>query len=410
MADNTQQACAFEIKALAGVGDLIHEGDKFDLVGRALPYRGLSFEVTQRIQTTWYPGNPVATQQAMGATDSNTTIQGVWKDRYLGDPGDPTFAALMDGSAFDPVGDGQASNLIRNFELLCRYAVPVEVRWGAGFSGGTLTGQVVVRRGLIKRFKWTPDRPQDQAWEMEFEWRGTEQTAAKPVAVKLTDARAQLTQLASQFDDASDVLKGIKETDRALLYGIPAAASAAIDDITTALDAANEQVADIVAGVVGGIHADGGILDYGNASYAIALLTSSVDSIRKGVEQIKALPLYAISVRDDALDLLTLTSDLFGGAAAAEDVLEDAVAARDDLAGQTFQGVVAEVHAAAGTDLRDLALRFYGNADLWFTIAKYNGLSTSLVPALPDGPSDQPGRLIQVPAQSGAVKSVGDVC
>lgn len=404
-----QQASAFEIKALAGVGDLVHAGDRFDLVGRALPYRGFSFEVTQRIQTTWYPGNPVATQQAMGATDSNTTITGTWKDRYLGDTTQPTSAAF-EASAFGQVGDGQTSNMVRNFELLCRYAVPVEVRWGTGFVDGQITGVATVRRGLIKRFKWTPDRPQDQAWEIEFEWRGQEIDAAKPVSVRLTDARQQLANMAGEFDDAADSLKGIQEKQRSLLLGLPDSFRDAMEGVTDTLDAVNQQIAGAVAGVVGGIHADGGILDNGNASYAVALMTQSVDSIRLGVDQIDALPMYALSVRDDSLDLLSMVADLFSTKHALIATMANGCAARDDLASQTFQGVVAEVNAPAGTDLRDLALRFYNDPDSWYAIAKYNGLSTSKVPALPDGPSDVVGRLIRIPQRSGAVTGVGDVC
>src|SRR5262249_36248434 len=135
-----------------------------------------------------------------------------------------------------------------------------------------------------------------------------------------------------------------------------------------------------------------------------------ISTIQKGVDQIDALPLYALSVRDDALDTLSLVADLFLTKSALIATQATAAAARDDLAGQTYQGAIAEVAAHAGTDLHDLELPFYNTPVLWYAIAKYNGLSTSKVPALPDGPSDIPGRLIRIPQQSGAVKAVGDVC
>jgi len=405
--EGVQQASAFEVKVLQGIGNLVSEGDKFDLIGRALPYRGFSFEVTQRIQTTWYPGNPVALQQAMGATESNTTISGIWKDRYLGVG--PSQDALA-GGAFQQVGDGQAAVLASNFELLCRYAVPVEVRWGTGYVDGNITGIVTVRRGLIKRVKITPDRPQDLAWEIEFEWRGTDDTAAKPVAVRLTDARDQLAVISAQFQDASDQINGLKDQSRSLLFGLPAAFSAAMEDLTTQLDKVNEAVADQVAGVVGGIHADGGLLDNGNASYAVALLKKSADSIKLGEDQIAALPIYALSVKDDALDLLSTVGSLFNLNQFLAQVRANATSTADDMAGQVHQDAQAEVFAPAGTDLRDLALQFYGDPDLWYAIAKYNNLSTSRVPDLPTGPNDQAGLAIRIPKQTGSVTSVGDVC
>jgi hypothetical protein len=407
--DTVQQSSSFEIRALAGVGDLVKVGDKFDLVGRALPYRGVSFEVTQRIQTTWYPGNPVAMQQVMGATESNTTVNGIWKDRYLGDPSLPTFGALTKDSAFAPVGNGQAANLMHNFELLCRYAVPVEVRMTT-FVGGSTTGEPVVRRGLIKRFKHTHDYASDIVWEMEFEWRGRGEESAKPVSVNLTDAREQLTSIAAQFADGADRLREVQTSERALLFGIPDAISSKMEDLTTALDDANEAITNQVAGVVGGIHADGGLLDHGNALFAVALISQSMTNIQKGIDQIDALPLYALSVRDNALDLLTQSAQLFNLKHDLMALLENARSARDDFSGQLYQNPMAEVQVSGGTDLRDLALKYYGDSSLWYAIAHANGLSSSRVPDNPDGPSDRLVETIKIPQQSGVVSSVSDVC
>ena len=407
--DTVQQSSSFQIRALAGVGDLVKSGDKFDLVGRALPYRGVSFEVTQRIQTTYYPGNPVALQQVMGATESNTTVNGVWKDRYIGDPSSATFNQLTKDSAFKPVGDGQAANLAYNFDLLCRYAVPLEVTVTT-FVGGTTVGRPTVRRGLLKRLKVTHEYASDITWEMEFEWRGRETEAAKPIAVNLTDAREQLSNIAAQFADASDQIKGVQEKERSLLFGLPDSFNSAMDDLTTALDKGNEQITDTVAGVVGGIHADGGLLDHGNALYAVALLSQSMTNIQKGIDQIDALPLYVTSVRDNALDLLTQTLDLLNLKRDLRAVLENARSSRDDFSGQLYQNPMAEVQVSGGTDLRDLAMTYYGDPDTWWAIAHANGLTSSRVPDNPTGPSDQRVQTLKIPKTTGVVAKVSDVC
>jgi class 3 adenylate cyclase len=407
--DTTQQSSSFEIRALAGVGDLVKAGDKFDLVGRALPYRGVSFEVTQRISTTWYPGNPVALQQVMGATESNTTVNGVWKDRYIGDPSMATFNQLTKDTAFKPLGTGQADNLAYNFDLLCRYAVPIEVRMTI-FVGGTEIGRPTVRRGLIKRLKITHDYASEISWEMEFEWRGRDQEAAKPVSVNLTDAREQLSNLAAQFADTADRMRDLQTKERTQLFGLPSGFSSTMNDITTALDKANEQITDTVAGVVGGIHANGGLLDNGNALRAVALLSQTMTNIQKGIDQIDALPLYATSVRDNALDLLTQEFDLLDLKRDLRQAFENARSSRDDFSGQLYQTNMAEAQVSGGTDLRDVAMTYYGDPDLWYAIAHANGLTSSRVPDNPDGPSDTYVQTLKIPQQTGVVSSVGDIC
>ncbi len=407
--DSTQQASAFEIRALAGVGDLVKAGQKFDLVGRGLPFRGASFEVIQRIQTTWYPGNPVANQQVTGPTLSNTTINGVWRDRYVGDTSTPAGKAQAAVQGL-PGGDGTAALLVRQFETLCEFAVPVEVRWGSGYVEGLLTGAIIVRRGLIKRFKATYDRPQDIVWEMEFEWRGREEDAAKPVTVRLTDARDQLAQASTALSDASQQVQDFQSAEKPLLFKIPGAIDSSLDDLITTLGGFSEQLSDQVAGVVGGIHADGGLLDHGSALAAIGIMQGSVNTLQKGIEQLEALPIYLLDVKDAALDLLSSIGGLLNlkqDLGATQQNLQQVAA---DLQGQLFQGVLAEVQAPAGLDLRDLALEYYGDPDLWFTIAHYNGLTSSRVPDNPTGPSDVLVTTIKIPKQPGVVSGVGSVC
>ena len=58
------------------------------------------------------------------------------------------------------------------------------------------------------------------------------------------------------------------------------------------------------------------------------------------------------------------------------------------------------VRPPAGSDLRDLAVKYYGNPDLWFLIADFNDLPSSEVPANPSGPSDNGGPPIYIPRQS----------
>lgn len=61
--------------------------------------------------------------------------------------------------------------------------------------------------------------------------------------------------------------------------------------------------------------------------------------------------------------------------------------------------MIAIVRPPAGSDLRDLAVQYYGDSTLWVVIAAYpaNNLSSSEVPATPTGPSDTGAPPIYIP-------------
>ena len=76
---------------------------------------------------------------------------------------------------------------------------------------------------------------------------------------------------------------------------------------------------------------------------------------------------------------------------------EQAAVASAKLAAQQVPDVIAIERPSAGSDLRDLAVKFYGDPDLWLLIADYNDLDTSEVPATPTGPSDTGAPPIYIP-------------
>ena len=122
-----------------------------NLTGGGLPYKGTTFPREQRGKTTYYPGNPVATQTVTGPTRPPTTMTGRWMD-------------------FD-LGEGGARALDLQIGILCDKGVPVEVRWG----GRALTNgedPAIVQRGRIAKYEPKYNRAQDIEWSITFEWRG----------------------------------------------------------------------------------------------------------------------------------------------------------------------------------------------------------------------------------------------
>lgn len=141
------KATAFTIKEITG------EKRKLELLGRCLPYRPLTFSGTMRADVVYYPGNPIPTVQMLGATEEETTITGMWKDRFIkGEAISSGSNARLDNS---PLIDAKAIvDVVDDFR---RKGQLLEVTWDAFY-----------RRGIITKFEQTWDRRQDVAWSLTF--------------------------------------------------------------------------------------------------------------------------------------------------------------------------------------------------------------------------------------------------
>jgi hypothetical protein len=162
---------------MAGPAFVIQEvgGRRIVLSGRALPYRPLKFQGTQQLEQTWYPGYDRATVQVLGPHEENTTVNGMWKDRFLGTQS--IQATVNDSTVLQSVRD-----LVFLFEEIRRSGVQIEVTWGP-----------VARRGYLRSFSHTWTTEHDCEWEMEFLWSSNE-------SVLDTDPRATArTRVLPQF-------------------------------------------------------------------------------------------------------------------------------------------------------------------------------------------------------------------
>lgn len=183
------------------------------LRGRAMPYRAPSWPVEQHSKLTWYPGNPVATQQVLGPREQETTFSGKWKARFI------QGSILING---DPSVIDTPAAAVQLFEQLARSGKRVRVQWA-----------FEVRLGLLKTFTPSPDRIQDIAWEAEFEWSARNDETAP---------RAATEQSAPAGNDVFKAQNALEDTHAlAPPNAIQLAASllAEIDDI-------GDRVADVV--------------------------------------------------------------------------------------------------------------------------------------------------------------------
>jgi hypothetical protein len=386
VAKDFSNAQDFTIKILEGRD----KGTVISLSGRALPYRGTTWETEQRIKTTYYPGNPVGTQQVMGPIDKNTVINGQWKDTFL--------------------GDGISRNLVTTFDGLLRSGASVEVSWGAyknPVTGDLESSQelgVITRIGMVKRFKTSYDRTvQEVSWEAEFEWRGRDDVSVVPIEDTAVDENS-IMYLGLELNDLLGVLNSWRYGPLMTLMKLPGLISAALDGVESTINSAHDALE--------------------AASVAVKRLTDLPTSIIERVEGIAFSVASMKSILDHTLNSVSMPMQhpkdtalgYWNAVLAIGDVFESS-----DKAGESASNLArtmgdhrvpvvrAEVWPVPGTDLRDLAYEFYGDADLWYVIADYNNLPSSAVPMPPNGVTDFRGAPIKIPSRAqGAQKSLGD--
>lgn len=329
-------------------------GRRIVLSGRKMPTRGssggtVSYEAEQHTVLTWYPGNPVASQQVLGARELPTQFNGVWSDRYL--------------------GPGQAKALSEAFFRILRTGVQVLVVW-----------DVFVRQGLVRKFKITPGTPTggsgDLGWEMTCEWNRAVDRAAPA--------------LFPDFDLQTNVVVSSEAIAR-----YKAEVEEKTSDITYQFGMASQSLSAAVAGIVVDLE------ELGRLSEQLADVGARLADSMVAKEVEAAIALSGASlVRAAALG--ATFGDLFHGTVSPSDSMAavvgvallraDVVDASVEVIDRSWSvqsqaekiarpQVYATIVAVPGSDLRRVAIRYYGDADLWSRIAKANGLESSIVPA-----------------------------
>ena len=399
MADNTEQGLVEIIPLEGGL-------DKISLRGAALPFKGMEFPTKQRQKTTYYPGNQVATQQVGGPTKPDATWMGHWMDVDL--------------------GEGGARQLVLQFEYLAERGIPVEVRWG-GRQLANGEDPAIVRRGIIDTFTPKYQRAQDVEWTCVWAWRGEAiQTKAPSFAGSAFAPSDNFNALSDQLQSTQDATTSWMDVAWAIIgagTNEMLAVSDALDDVQnaivdciTVIDGASDMLANIaempseIADRIRGVCARV-VMACANGRAAVAdfcglwpglkgTFTGSTwrDDAEFFRQQAQAAKL-AMFPTDDPLARLDGQTAQYDLVLSWDLLAEQASTASAKLASQQVPDIIAIVRPAAGSDLRDLAIQYYGNADLWVLIADYNDLDTSEVPATPTGASDTGAPPIFVPRQ-----------
>lgn len=358
------------------ISELTGPEHKLKLVGRALPYRPLEFDGEMRAEFTYYPGNPQATVQMIGPKEGETTINGMWKDRFMKSMTEgliplpvfnPPGKALYDGSQVPDV-----LTLVKIVDGFRRRGQLLEVNWDE-----------LTRRGVMLNFRHKWLRREDVEWEIKFGWVSQDEEIP-PVGFGFGSSLLDfINELVNALNDlislVSDFIDAIKST------------IAAFRSIVNLINNIVDSITELVSSMVD------------LAKQAVNLVLAPIQIARQFVAGYQA-------IKDTCLGLWDVIGSFPARAAAAAgpeiagtvtqsevvDAERRQQAARKAarklaaLAAQRAQEVeaqttdsndVARETVHQGQDLRAISNLYYGTPDEWKRLATYNRIKTSSPPA-----------------------------
>lgn len=359
MTEVVNTASAFSITELSG------EERAVVLVDRALPYRPFEFTTKQRIELTWYPGNPEATATVLGSQEMPSTANGMWKDKYLSRtvPVTTTLVSGQETNQLTPISlNGERVNTAREavelFDSIVRQGQLVEVTW---FNQ--------TRHGLITSFRKRWQNTHDVEWEMEFEWISRGEPTQPAVFTEETSVGSTADQLRQQnknLQNASVFRFSVASTRQAQVILALNAVNAAVTAIANANTNYNQQAntpADATRRTVA--------LCNGIATATDALI--SVLSETPWFALNAVVPIADLTFAD-RIEAYAYVSELISLARAMK---RTAVEYRATLASQIDSQLLGIYTAREGDDLRIVSEQFYGTPFEWRRLMLFNLLDSA---------------------------------
>jgi len=351
-----------------GILELTGDKNHLLLYGRALPYRPLPFAGKMRAEFTRYPGNPIATIQMIGPDEGTTTINGMWKDRFIkttSDLGAPVFGqpgiATYNGATVANVFD-----LVQRVDGFRRRGQLLEVGWDE-----------IVRHGIIRTFTQRWLRREDVEWELEFEWASQGENEL-PVGFSVTPPLVDIINgIIDSVNELTDAIASIQAAYSTI--------ASWMNTISNALDAIQEAagaLVDLATQAVNGVLAPLAL-----AKKLTSTVQTIIDKAKEIDDTIASLPARAsryvqdISSHTQAEALESERLNRQARRAARKTRAESARKRQEMQANSQEQRPLAVITAKEGQDLRDISREAYGTPDEWRRLMAYNGFITSKLTA-----------------------------
>lgn len=332
------------------------------LRGRALPYRPFTLSGSQRNTVEWYPGNPVGVLQVYGAKEETTTINGQWKDVFLGlgdsaMPNNKPYADVESSSRVDTLLT--AMDLAELVDDIRRKGQVVVVTWLNQY-----------RYGVLSRFTQKWHTGHDLEWEIEFTWVSQDNVnTLKQIPFTNSVASSDMADVPNQVFAITDQI-------------IPASES-----FSTAFDPSAQDIVDEIdnatANVVGLAN------DLADAVLQVSqYATTTSDAQRRLSGVLDTMKINASEVREayqnaDGVRLnlggsfgetLADRSTMRQQAGIADSAAVVAAAQQKTMITALTAQVLAVFQARDGDDLRKISQIYYGTPDDWQSLMVYNDL------------------------------------
>lgn len=367
------------------------------LRGRTLPHRGtngsgggVAFPSELRINTHYYPGNPVGDAQVLGAMWGETLLNGRWRDNFLQQQ--ENQALLANFPPLTPAGAGSAiaggntfassgsvpSDVVTSaralrdaFYMLQRGGQLLRLTWGS-----------IARFGFIKEFTPTHSTEKEIYWAMTFQAIGDTDAPEKIQELPSLDPPGLLAAIAAALKEFLNTMN----TLLAQIYGNVQAIQQKITQIGTLVT----NLIEVANQFVNLAFAPRDL--YGTIEQQIASIKAAIQDL---VDTVRSIPAaYAAKKGGADQEQVNETEELVtaiisNALALGLSIVE--ISRRLALIQEANIRGVAVVQQ--GQTLRDIAREFDMSPDSWTLIAEYNGFTSSVVPA---------GTVVRVPANTGA--------
>lgn len=375
---------AFVIRELTGQRRAVSLRD------RALPYRPLVLEGTQRVKVAFPAGSPEGHGTVTGPTEEETEIEGMWKDVFIGTnlSSRPMILVFAGRSGANTAGSmTPIGTVVEALELIDSMRIDgqqVEVEWGP-----------IRRRGFIKKFRYKYHNVHDAEWSLTFVWTSKGAPSPRPsfgsVAPSQLDTGGSLRESVGRLLRALDAPGQVVEENMSELRNTinrVTDASLAIDQAIQGLfeQTAPRSVVGPVQGMLGGVVADATSLMNGFENSGWAGLFTDFRRIVPYSQHFSSTPPTSAFDAADAVALndidpvQVLQAQLYGieGRHDARRLRDEAEMRRRALLSEdgNFLGVY---RARANEDLRAVSSLYFGNPDQWRQIMLDNALTSSIL-------------------------------